>query len=158
MWAKFCRGGGRPGIRPWRLSFLKIAPTKRLKTAIWGILTNCKTLINMWMGRSGAAGRLLRDAAQALTGGATPGFGWAALTQRSVISVTVQNNQVDKAMRMLKRRVIEEGFRTTWAAQRVYTKPSQERKLAMRETEKRSSARVFKEKLRWIMRRKARGF
>ena len=110
------------------------------------------------MGRSGAAGRLLRDAAQALTGGATPGFGWAALTQRSVISVTVQNNQVDKAMRMLKRRVIEEGFRTTWAAQRVYTKPSQERKLAMRETEKRSSARVFKEKLRWIMRRKARGF
>ena len=110
----------------------------------------------MWMGRAGAAGRLLRDAAQALTAGASPG--WAATTQRSVISVPVQNNQVDKAMRTLKRRVIEEGFRTTWAAQRVYTKPSQERKLAMRETEKRSGARVFKEKLRWIMRRKARGF
>lgn len=83
---------------------------------------------------------------------------WAAITERSIVTVDVQHGRVDRAMKQLKKKVMEEGFRETWQAQSVYSKPSQVRKLAAVETKKRLASRVFKEKLRWIMRRKARGF
>lgn len=78
--------------------------------------------------------------------------------ERGVISVDVYHNQADKGLRTLKRRVIEEGFRDTWLSQKLYMKPSEERKLAAAETAKRLRKRVFREKLRWIMRRNSRGF
>lgn len=77
---------------------------------------------------------------------------------RGIISVDVVKNQGEKALRTLKRKVIEEGFKETWTKQSVFTKPSQERKIAAGESAKRLRKRVFKEKLRWIMRRNARGF
>lgn len=83
---------------------------------------------------------------------------WNAVQQRGIISVDVHGNKAEKALRMLKRRVLEEGFKDTWDAQKVFMKPSQERKMAAMETAKRLKKRVFREKLRWIMRRNSRGF
>jgi ribosomal protein S21 len=80
------------------------------------------------------------------------------LQSRGIISVDVVKNQGEKALRTLKRKVIEEGFKETWLKQSVFTKPSQERKIAAGESAKRLRKRAFKEKLRWIMRRNARGF
>jgi small subunit ribosomal protein S21 len=77
---------------------------------------------------------------------------------RGVVSVDVHHNQVDRALRMLKRKVLEENLIKEWQRTTTYTKPSQERKLATAETEKRLRKRAFKEKLRWIMRRGERGF
>ena len=83
---------------------------------------------------------------------------WSALQQRTIISVDVVDNKADRALRTLKRRVIEEGMKDTWAAQSVFVKPTHERKAAAAETKKRLRKRIFKEKLRWIMRRNSRGF
>ncbi len=94
------------------------------------------------------------------TAAAAGGPGAAAQVQqtRSLISIDVYGNRADRALRMLKRKVLEEGFKDTWAAQSVYVKPTHERKAAAVETAKRLRKRVFREKLRWIMRRNSRGF
>ena len=83
---------------------------------------------------------------------------WNAVQQRGLISVDVQGNKAEKALRTLKRRVLEEGFKDTWDAQKVFMKPTHERKIAAMETAKRLRKREFREKLRWIMRRNSRGF
>lgn len=78
--------------------------------------------------------------------------------QRSVISVDVHGNKVDRALRMLRRKLIDEGVRETWMKQRVFVKPTHERKRVLEEAERRNRNRGFKEKMRWILRRKARGY
>jgi ribosomal protein S21 len=78
--------------------------------------------------------------------------------RRSLISVEVQNGRVDRALRTLKKRVIEEGFVREWQAGATHTKPSAQRKLDAAETEKRLQRRAFKRKMRWIMTRQQRGF
>lgn len=75
------------------------------------------------------------------------------------ISVDVPHgNKVDRALRMLRRKLIDEGIRETWMAQRVFVKPSHERKRVLEEAVRRNKSREFKEKMRWILRRKARGY
>jgi ribosomal protein S21 len=100
----------------------------------------------------------LRGFAPGAVRNAFPEAAWNAVQQRGIISVDVQGNKAEKALRTLKRRVVEEGFKDTWDAQRVFMKPTHERKLAATETAKRLRKRVFREKLRWIMRRNSRGF
>lgn len=78
--------------------------------------------------------------------------------QRTIISVDVHGNKVDRALRMLRRKLIDEGVRETWMKQRVFVKPSHERKRVLEEAERRNRNRGFKEKMRWILRRKARGY
>lgn len=85
-------------------------------------------------------------------------YSWIFTNTRSIVSVDVPRNQVDRALKNLKKKILDEGLRDVWLSQNVFTKPSQVRKLARVETEKRLKKREFKEKLRWIMRRKARGF
>lgn len=81
---------------------------------------------------------------------------WNTMQQRSIVSIDVHANRVDKAYRTLKRKVVEEGFKETWSSQAVYMKPSQERKLAAVATAKRLKKRVFREKLRWLQRARVR--
>jgi hypothetical protein len=57
---------------------------------------------------------------------------------------------------MLRRKLIDEGVRETWLKQRVYVKPCQERKQCLGEAKGRRRTKEFKEKLRWILRRKSR--
>lgn len=78
--------------------------------------------------------------------------------QRGIVSVDVHGNKVDRALRMLRRKLIDEGIRETWMKQRVYVKPCQERKKMREDAEKRIRTRAFKEKMRWILKRKARGY
>lgn len=75
---------------------------------------------------------------------------------RGVVSIDVVNNGVDRALRMLRRKLVEEGAVKEWRANQFYSKPSEERKLAGIETAKRLRKRAFKNKIRWILRRKAR--
>jgi ribosomal protein S21 len=77
---------------------------------------------------------------------------------RGIISVDVHGNKVDRALRMLRRKLIDEGVRETWMKQRVFVKPTHERKRVLEEAERRNKNRGFKEKMRWILRRKARGY
>jgi ribosomal protein S21 len=78
--------------------------------------------------------------------------------QRGIVSVDVHGNKVDRALRMLRRKLIDEGIRETWMKQRVYVKPCQERKKMREDADKRIRTRGFKEKMRWILKRKARGY
>jgi ribosomal protein S21 len=112
---------------------------------------------------AGLAARLLAAGAPAwapaVAAAATPAALPSLLAaRRSLISVEVQNGRVDRALRTLKKRVIEEGFVREWQAGKTHTKPSAQRKLDAAETEKRLQRRAFKRKMRWIMTRQQRGF
>jgi len=111
---------------------------------------------NMWGSWRRPGSRLLDRAVGACV--AEGNQGWSFLSLRSIVSVDVHGNQVDRALKILKRRLIEDGIRETWVAQSVYSKPSEQHKLSQIQTKKRLANRIFKEKIRWIMRRKARGF
>lgn len=76
--------------------------------------------------------------------------------RRSIVTVDVHGGKVDRALRMLRRKLIDEGVRDTWLKQRVYVKPCQERKQCLGEAKRRRRTKEFKEKLRWILRRKSR--
>jgi small subunit ribosomal protein S21 len=106
--------------------------------------------------RGWVLGAQLRLQGSAAATASTSGRSWEQ--SRGVVSVDIQNNQVDKGLRLLKRKVLEEGMLPEWQRTAFYTKPSQERKLGRLETEKRLRKRGFKEKLRWITKRGERGF
>ena len=78
--------------------------------------------------------------------------------QRSIVSVDVHGNKVDRALRQLRRKLIDEGVREKWLEQRVFVKPSHVRKRVLEEAQRRVKGEGFKEKMRWILRRKARGY
>ncbi|KAL4538759.1 hypothetical protein Ndes2437B_g01747 [Nannochloris sp. 'desiccata'] len=118
----------------------------------------------MWGLLEQAGVRLVSTSLQSLRGFAPEALrgcapeAWSVVQQRGIISVDVYGNKAEKALRTLKRKVVEEGFKDTWDAQKVFMKPTHERKMAAMETAKRLRKRVFREKLRWIMRRNSRGF
>jgi ribosomal protein S21 len=76
-------------------------------------------------------------------------------SRRTIISVDVQGNKVDRALRQLRRKLIDEGVRETWVKQRVFVKPSHIRKKVLEEAQRKVRGEAFKEKMRWILRRKA---
>ena len=88
---------------------------------------------------------------------ALPMSGHASQRQarRNFISVDVQGNKVDRALRQLRRKLIDEGVRETWMKQRVFVKPSHHRKRVLEEAQRKVRGEAFKEKMRWILRRKA---
>ncbi len=76
-------------------------------------------------------------------------------SRRTIIGVDVQGNKVDRALRQLRRKLIDEGVRETWMKQRVFVKPSHQRKKVLEEAQRKVRGEAFKEKMRWILRRKA---
>lgn len=81
-----------------------------------------------------------------------------SLTVCRAVSVDVKNNNVEAALRVLKRKLIEEGLLKLWKKKEYRITPTEQRVLDRKETEKRLARREFKAKLQWILRRKARGF
>lgn len=75
---------------------------------------------------------------------------------QSLVSVTVKNNNTDQALRQLTNRLRTEGLQREWRARQAYVKPSEQRVLNKKETEKRQRKREFKQQLRWVMARKNR--
>lgn len=74
---------------------------------------------------SGSLGRILcEDAAQSPTWAtlASRAGGYQHQSHRSLVSVDVHGNKVDRALRQLRRKLIDEGVRETWLKQRVFVK------------------------------------
>lgn len=83
----------------------------------------------------------------------------AALKQgQALVSITVRNNNVEGALRALNGQVRAEGLQKKWREREFFTKGSDRRVLDQKETAKRMRKREFKQQLRWIISRKARGF
>ena len=80
------------------------------------------------------------------------------MQQQTIISVPVRGGRVDAAMKTLRRKVNDEGLRQTWKAQSVYVKPSEKRKEREAKTKRMLQTQKFREKLRWILRKTAKGF
>jgi len=84
--------------------------------------------------RGCALGTGLLPASATATGGvvlARPAWGMAQ--QRSTVSVPVDNNDVDRAFRKLKRTMLTEGITRKLRASQVYLKPSEERVRGVRD-------------------------
>jgi len=81
-----------------------------------------------------------------------------APSSRRAILVTVDNNNVDKAVRRLRRRMIEEGVARELKERTHNQKPSELRVLAGKACEKRLAKRGLKIKLNWVLRKRMRGF
>ena len=81
---------------------------------------------------SGSLGRILcEDAAQSPTWAtlASRAGGYQYQSHRSLVSVDVHGNKVDRALRQLRRKLIDEGVRETWLKQRVFVKVGQNQNL-----------------------------
>lgn len=115
----------------------------------WGAVSGLRSLV------AGMQTALMKGAsADAVASSSSRGA--MATFSRSVVSVPVWQNNVEKALRTLKRKVVEEGLAKQWKSNEYYIKPAEQRKLDALETAKRLRKRSFKEKMRWIMQRKAR--
>lgn len=84
------------------------------------------------------------------------GLKWSAQQTRSGISVPVHGGNVDKALRMLNRRLNESNINDMWKKSQTFTPPTVKRKLQAKETAKRLSRQAFNAKLNWILQRKER--
>ena len=89
----------------------------------------------------------------------------ASLPQkRSYVGVVVEDGNVDRAMRRLKRTMINEkmfeAFKTRLGTGRDagFKKPSEKRVLALKERDRRVFKKKLKQKIGWILRRRERGF
>jgi ribosomal protein S21 len=89
----------------------------------------------------------------------------ASLPQkRSYVGVVVEDGNVDRAMRRLKRTMINEkmfeAFKTRLGTGRDagFKKPSEKRVLALKERDRRVFKKKLKQKMGWILRRRERGF
>ncbi|PSC76935.1 translation initiation factor IF-2 [Micractinium conductrix] len=74
------------------------------------------------------------------------------------IAVDVPNGNVDRAWRVLTRKVREEAVLSKAQGRQFYEKPSEQRKKAASLAERRFKRAEFQEMLGWIMRRRSRGF
>ena len=68
------------------------------------------------------------------------------------------DGDVDRAMRKLKRVMINEGIEKSMKRRQVFLKGSDARVVARRERDHRKWRKALRSKLGWIMRRKDRGF
>ena len=84
--------------------------------------------------------------------------------KRSYVGVVVEDGNVDRAMRRLKRTMINEkmfeAFKTRLGTGRDagFKKPSEKRVLALKERDRRVFKKKLKQKIGWILRRRERGF
>ena len=84
--------------------------------------------------------------------------------KRSYVGVIVEDGNVDRAMRRLKRTMINEkmfdAFKERLGTGRDagFKKPSEKRVLALKERDRRVFKKKLKQKIGWILRRRERGF
>ena len=74
------------------------------------------------------------------------------------LHVDVKRGQVDAGMRRLKRLMVEAGLLREVRKRRHYMKPSQQRVEDAKASAKRIARKEFKAKLRWINKKRDRGF
>ena len=67
-------------------------------------------------------------------------------------------NNVERAMRKLKRRMIDEGIMRDLKAHQLFVKPSRQRRIEVSDAAHRKWKRGLRSKLGWIMRQRGRGF
>lgn len=128
---------------------------RQLGRALGGTLVGAR---GAWASLGGTAAAPVPSASAELACGARQQPAQQQQQRRGVVSVDVVNNNVDRALRDLRRKLRDDGILAEWKAGEYYTKPCEERKAAQLESDKRLRRRAFKRKLNWIMLRKARGF
>ena len=87
-----------------------------------------------------------------------------AQKKRSYVGVVVEDGNVDRAMRRMKRTMINEKMfdafkeRLGQGRDAGFKKPSEKRVLALKERDRRVFKKKLKQKIGWILRRRERGF
>ncbi|KAH8964600.1 hypothetical protein BDL97_04G075600 [Sphagnum fallax] len=74
------------------------------------------------------------------------------------IMVDVVKDDLERAIRKLMRRLKEDGTIRVMRSRQYFQKPSELKVLAAKERDKRIQKKAFREKLKWIMERRSRGF
>ena len=88
----------------------------------------------------------------------------SAQKKRSYVGVVVEDGNVDRAMRRMKRTMINEKMfdafkeRLGQGRDAGFKKPSEKRVLALKERDRRVFKKKLKQKIGWILRRRERGF
>jgi len=72
--------------------------------------------------------------------------------------IEVANNNVEQAMKKLKRKMIQEGVLKELRAKEQYVRPSKVRVLKENEQRRRQLRREFKKKLDFVLKKQSRGF
>ena len=87
---------------------------------------------------------------------ALPGLTDCTLMQTRQYKAVVVNGNVTKAIRLLNTHIKEEKLIDKRRASQVYMKPSHQRVIKQKETEKRLSRQNFKAMMYWVMQAKSR--
>ncbi|KAL4450110.1 hypothetical protein ABPG77_010779 [Micractinium sp. CCAP 211/92] len=74
------------------------------------------------------------------------------------IAVDVPNGNVDRAWKMLTRKLRSESYMQSAQSREYFVKPSERRKQAASAARRRFQRQEFDETLKWIIRRRSRGF
>lgn len=82
----------------------------------------------------------------------------STLAQSRQYKTVVVNNNCTKAVRLLNTHIKEEKLMDKWRAKTMYVKPSHQRVIKQKETEKRLNRQKFKNMMYWVMQAKSRGF
>uniref|UniRef100_A0A7S2Z7D5 Mitochondrial ribosomal protein S21 n=1 Tax=Chloropicon laureae TaxID=464258 RepID=A0A7S2Z7D5_9CHLO len=104
---------------------------------------------------AGACG-VAPQAAQAFS--PAPAAGGAAAARRTVFFDVDDNSQVDHAFKKLNRKLNMEGVLLESRIRTRHTKKCEQKRIDQRSTAKRLARREVGRKIRWIMRRRERGF
>lgn len=80
---------------------------------------------------------------------------FASIQTRQYKGVVVNGN-VTKAVRLMNNHVKDEKLADKWRASKVYVKPSHQRVVKQKETEKRLNRQKFKTMMYWVMQAKSR--
>ncbi|CAL8469704.1 g9245 [Coccomyxa elongata] len=83
---------------------------------------------------------------------------WETVHKREKITVPVVNNQVDKAMKTLSRKLVAGQMLKEWKKRAYFVRPAEQRVLDQKETEKRLAKKRFKATMNAIMARRAQGY
>eukprot|EP00240_Pyramimonas_obovata_P011672 CAMPEP_0118934008 /NCGR_PEP_ID=MMETSP1169-20130426/13308_1 /TAXON_ID=36882 /ORGANISM="Pyramimonas obovata, Strain CCMP722" /LENGTH=116 /DNA_ID=CAMNT_0006876861 /DNA_START=195 /DNA_END=545 /DNA_ORIENTATION=+ len=78
--------------------------------------------------------------------------------KRASVSMDVNDNNTELAIRKLKRQLITEGIAKQMKAKKFHLRPAAQRVLDKEEKERRLWKKGLKAKLQWIMSRRERGF
>ena len=79
-----------------------------------------------------------------------------ALSQSRHYKTVVVNNNCTKAIRLMNTHIKEEKLVDKWRASKMYVKPSHQRVIKQKETEKRLNRQKFKNMMYWVMQAKSR--
>ncbi|KAK9907602.1 hypothetical protein WJX75_006835 [Coccomyxa subellipsoidea] len=83
---------------------------------------------------------------------------WETVQTREKVTVPVINNQVDKAMKTLSRRLVAGNMLKEWKKRAYFVRPAEQRVLDQKETDKRLAKKRFKAQMNAIAARQAQGY